>query len=807
MRKLFAAVAAAAGIAMSAGAQTALYPNEFPLSDVELTESRFSHARDLNVATLLAYDTDRLLAPYLKAAGLPPKGESFSCWDGLDGHVGGHYLTALAIHYAATGDERLKARMDYMVAELQRCADARGDGYVGGVPDGDPLWQRLREGDAGAVGSWWVPWYNVHKAYAGLRDAWLYGGSEKARTLFLGMCDWGIETISALSDEAMEKMLAVEFGGMNEVYADAYAMTGEKKYLDAARRFTHHALFDPLLRGEDRLDNLHANTQVPKVVGYQRVAELAADSSYAEAARFFWDTVVGHRTLSFGGNSRREHFAPADQAWTYVDDREGPESCNTNNMLKLTEGLFRMKPDARYADFYERALFNHILSTQHPGHGGYVYFTPARPGHYRVYSSPNAAMWCCVGTGMENHGKYGQFIYTRGADSLWVNLFIPSRLDWKEKGVKLTQTTSFPDDGETRLSVSADRPVRFALSLRHPGWADSVRVKVNGELLETDASTPASYLTLDREWREGDVVELSMPMKVSLSPLPDLPQYVSVMRGPIVMAARFDDGSEMPGLVADDSRWAHIAHGPLVSVFDTPLLIGERDSLVSALSAMQRVEGSATDYKAAGVFGGKFADIVLSPFSSIHDSRYVVYFLSMTPDEFAAYRDNAAAEEARRLALDRRTVDAVNFGEQQPEADHFMKAKNSRTGNYTGQAWRDASSGGHITVSLNTGGRTDLSLQLRHSAFSPGDTRKIDVTLDDILVATLSPEGNAVAEASLPDENLASEGSPISEFEESEIAIPAEVLQGKTNVTLTIAPQGRTSTGNIYHLHLLSPGE
>lgn len=779
------AVAFAASFSMAATAQTQLYPNEFNLSEVTLLESPFSHARDLNVQTLLSYDVDRLLAPYLKEAGLEPKGESFSNWDGLDGHVGGHYLSALAIHYAATGNQELKKRMDYMLSQLAMCAVARGDGYVGGVPGGDALWKALKGGDPGKVWNYWVPWYNVHKMYAGLRDAWLYGGSQVGRNLFLGMCDWGIDVISGLNDEQMEQMLGNEFGGMDEVYADAYAMTGDKKYLDAAKRFTHHQLFDGMLRGEDNLDNRHANTQVPKVVGYQRIAELADDSDYEKAADFFWSTVVNNRSLSIGGNSRREHFASKADAKSYVDDREGPESCNTNNMLKLTEGLFRMNPDARYADFYERALFNHILSTQHPEHGGYVYFTSARPGHYRVYSQPNSAMWCCVGTGMENHGKYGQFIYTHSGDSLWVNLFIPSELDWKQQGVKLTQNTVFPENGNVKLTVSTDVPKNLNLMLRHPGWCDAMTVKVNGKKVKTN-SKPSSYIALNREWTDGDVIELEMPMKVTVEELNYLPSYVSILRGPIVMAARFDNGAPLTGLIADDSRWAHIAHGPLVSVFETPLLIGKRADLVKKLNKMQPV-GDGMRFTVPGLFEGKFENLVLEPFYNIHDSRYMMYWLSMTPAQYAEYKVNAQREEEMRLALDSRTVDAVNTGEQQPEADHFMQSKSSGSGNFNGEPWRDASNGGFFAYKMKTGGKKDLSLRVRYWGNETG-SRKFNILIDDEVLTS---------------EDIAGKWNKDG-FVDVEYAIPAAMLDGKESVNVKFASDKGHTAGGIYHVRLMS---
>lgn len=789
MKKFFLAIVFGVmmSCSLSVSAQDALYSNEFPLSDVHLLDSPFKHAMDVNVNTLLSYDADRLLAPYFKEAGLEPKGEDFTNWAGLDGHVGGHYLSALAIHYAATGDKRLKDRLDYMLSQLAICAAARNDGYIGGVPGGDVLWEELKKGNGGKVWDYWVPWYNVHKMYAGLRDAWVYTGSKPARNLFLNLCDWGVGVISNLKDDQMEGMLGNEFGGMNEVFADAYAMTGEKKYLDAARRFTHHALYDNLLAGQDKLDNMHANTQVPKVIGYQRVAEVSGDADYQKAADFFWNTVVNNRSLSIGGNSRREHFASASDAKSYVDDREGPESCNTNNMMKLTEGLFRMNPDARYADFYERAVYNHILSSQHPEHGGYVYFTPARPGHYRVYSRPNSAMWCCVGTGMENHGKYGQFIYTHSGDSLWVNLFIPSELEWKEKGVKLTQRNKFPYEELTSFTVDVENPEEFTLNLRHPGWCVNPVVRVNGEKVKVK-STPASYISLKRKWNKGDVVEMTLPMQMRVEELNYLPEYVSVMRGPIVLAARLKSDASLPGLVAGEHRWGHIAGGELVSVFDTPLLIGTRSGILKKLNNLTPDSPGTMTYTTKGIFENGGKEVVLEPFSGIHDSRYTLYFLSMTPKDYADYQVSARKDEQLRLALDARTVDAVNTGEQQPEADHQMKSAGSSSGNFNGEPWRDSSNGGYFSYVMNTGDRNDLILRLRYWGNENGIGR-FKVLIDDVELADVDNVGKWNKNG----------------FVDEEFSIPEELLNGKKTVNVKFQSDKNQSSGGIYHVRLLQP--
>lgn len=794
MNKLILTLTLAAGLTLptAAPAQSRLYPNTFDLADVEITGGPFRHACDLNVQTLLKYDTDRLLAPFLKTAGLEPKGESFDNWIGLDGHVGGHYLTALAIHYAATGDEQLKQRLDYMVDELVRAQQANGDGYVGGVEKA--CWEKVGNGDVGIVWQYWVPWYNVHKIFAGLRDAWLYAGNEKARDAYLALCDWCVNLVEPLTMDQMEQMLNNEFGGMDEVLADAYQLTGQIKYLDSAKKFAHHWLLDSMADGVDNLDNKHANTQVPKVVGYQRIAELSALAGeqadaelYDRAARNFWHFVVDDRSLALGGNSRREHFASADDCISYVEDREGPESCNTNNMLKLTEGLYRMHGDARYVDFYERAMLNHILSTQHPDHGGYVYFTSARPGHYRVYSTPNSAMWCCVGTGMENHGKYGQFIYTHRGDTLDVNLFVPSKLNWRQMGVTVEQITDFPAAETSKIVINAKKARKFTLKVRVPGWVagGAMQVAVNGKPLKQEDDMRDGWVYITRKWKDGDTVDLTMPFDIALEPLPNVPQYVAIMRGPVLMAANVGDDN-LYGLLSDDGRWAHIAHGPLKSIFSQPFLIGDREEVLAGLRQMQPVDGKELTYVAEGVFtipdldaDGATRPVTLQPFASLHDCRYSMYWPMMNKAEYADFRRTVREREAEAMRLDAITVDAVTLAEQQPEVDHALRQDNTSVGNSEGEPWRSANQRGYMTMTLDTKGSQALALMLRLNA---ADNRDFEILVDGQPIARQGREEGKQG------------------FANYTYAIPAEMLQGKETIDVTL----RGATGRLSKLRLVN---
>ena len=776
-----------------AHAQDKLYANEFPLGDVTLLDGPLKRARDLNITTLLKYDTDRLLAPYLKEAGLTPKAKSFPNWDGLDGHVGGHYLSALAIN-AATGSEECRTRMEYMISELQRCADANqknhpewGKGYVGGVPGSDRLWSTFKKGDFAAFYGAWVPFYNIHKMYAGLRDAWLYCGNEQAKQLFLGFCDWAIDLTAGLTDEQMERMLDIEHGGMNEVLADAYAMTGDRKYLTVAKRFSHRRLLTPLSQRQDCLDNMHANTQVPKVIGFDRIAELSGEEYFHDASTFFWDIVTGERSLAFGGNSRREHFPSKEACRDFVRDIDGPETCNTNNMLKLTEDLHRRNPNAAYADYFELATFNHILSSQHPEHGGYVYFTSARPRHYRNYSAPNEAMWCCVGTGMENHGKYGQFIYTHVGKALYVNLFVSSELNWREKGIRLRQETGFPYSETSRITITEGKG-QFPLLVRYPGWVKpgELKVAVNGKAVDL-ISGPASYVTIDRSWKKGDVVEVRFPMHNSVKYLPNLPQYIALMHGPIMLAMK--TGTEdLAHLIADDSRFGQLAVGKKLPVNEAPILINNHVEEIA--NQLQPIAGKPLHFTLSTRMENPIRN-ELQPFFEIHDSRYMMYWLALSEQNYKGYLEQMAKEEQAQQALEARTIDKVQPGEQQPESDHFMETDESQKGNTNDVFWRDASNGHYFSYLMQTAGRTDLSLRLKYWGVGEWKSHEFDIFVDDVLVKSVNNTGKY----------------RISEFKYEVYDLPAEVLQGKKQVRVKFVAKPGKQIGEIYGVRLIKNNE
>lgn len=623
----------------TAGAETGKAPlpvmvESFPVSDVRITGGQFKDAEDMDIRYMLALDPDRLLAPYRKGAGLEPKAENYPNWEntGLDGHIGGHYLSALSYMYAATGNRELEARLDYVLSEMKLCQDASGNGYLAGIPDAGKLWEEISRGEIHAapfgLNDRWVPLYNIHKTYAGLRDAYLQAGREIAGEMFLKLVDWMYETVKDLSDTQIQDMLRSEHGGLNEVFADAAAISGDPRHLELARRFSQKSLLEPLLKGEDRLTGMHANTQIPKVIGYKRIADIEGNEEWSDAAAFFWETVVNHRTISIGGNSVSEHFHPAEDFSTMLSSEQGPETCNTYNMLRLTKMLYATSGDASYMDFYERALYNHILSSMDPVQGGFVYFTSMRPGHYKVYSQPQTSFWCCVGSGMENHARYGEMIYGHESDkTLYVNLFIPSTLKWDD--VELELKTRFPDDNSIVLRIDPERRKLFTVKIRVPEWTngEEVKLSINGNsVLRPDISD--GYLSITSNWRKGDEIRLELPMSLRVMQLPDSSSNWSFLYGPLVLASRM--GVErLDGLFADDSRNGHIASGPKLPLDDMPVIVGRQEDL---LSHIVKLEGELK-FKLGGVYPSSYEGMILEPFSRVHECRYMVYWPLLSEEE------------------------------------------------------------------------------------------------------------------------------------------------------------------------------
>ncbi len=708
----------------------------FDIERVRVTSPTILRVQRLAMDYIMGLDADRLAAPYLREAGLTPKAEPYPNWEstGLDGHIGGHYLSALSYMYAATGDKRFKERLDYMVGELQRAQAATPEGFLYGIPGGNNLWTQVGLGniDAGAfsLNGKWVPLYNIHKTMAGLRDAATLGKNNKAKDVLIKMCRWFSDLVSKLPDEKVQLMLQSEHGGINEVYADLYKMTGQRRYLQFARRMTHNAILTPLLDHEDKLTGMHANTQIPKVLGIMRIGQEDKDAQFISAADYFWQNVVGKRSVTIGGHSVTEHFNPTNNFVSMIESEQGIESCNTYNMLRLTKMLFLSNPDVAYADFYERAMLNHILSTINTVQGGFVYFTPMRPGHYRVYSQPQTSMWCCVGSGIENHSRYGEMIYAHKADDvLYVNTFLRSTLDWKSNKVQVEQTGDFPwtEKSEIIVRSNSKKPKTWTLKIRRPAWTDQMTVTVGGEVTLATASSDG-YFTIDREWTGTDTVSLSYPMHMQAFDLPDKSGYYSFVYGPMVLAADMGTADQI-GLYADDSRGGHIAAGPKMSLIDAPTIILSDDSDTPLKHVSRSDDGK--EWLLSGLRPEKYGQIKLVPFVSLSEHRYSVYFRTLSRSRYDKEQEELARAEAERIALEKRTTDKVTCGEQQPETDHQYKQTSSSQGfDVDGRHWRETK--GWFSYTLKTTDARHIAITYRQSP-----NRQGRILCDDNEVGTL----------------------------------------------------------------------
>jgi hypothetical protein len=774
-RTLLAGAASAALIPSVARAQIGLSKPDgakpLPLSAVRLLPSPWSEAVEANRRYLHALEPDRLLHNFRTSAGLKPKGEVYGGWesDTIAGHTLGHYLTALSLMHAQTGDAECKRRVDYIVDELAEAQRAHGDGYVAGftrkrddvIEDGKVIFAELKRGDIRSMGfdlnGCWVPFYNWHKLYAGLFDAQAYCGNAKALPVAMALGGYIDGVFAALNDAQVQQVLDCEHGGINESFAELYARTNDARWLRLAERLRHRKVLDPLSVGQDVLPWIHANTQVPKIIGLARLHELTGNPGDANAARFFWDTVIRDYSYVIGGNADREYF-PAPRTISRHITEQTCESCNSYNMLKLTRHLYAWQPEARLFDYYERAHLNHILAQQDPATGMFAYMVPLMSGSARHFSKPFDDFWCCVGSGMESHAKHGDSIWWQSTDTLLVNLYIPSVATWAEQGAALRMETAYPFGEQVSIALEGlDKPRSFAVALRIPGWCEGAKLRVNGQ--PVPAGSPGDYATVRRRWAKGDRITLDLPMRLRTEPTNDDPTVVALLNGPTVLAADL---------------------GPASAPFDGPA-----PALVAAnlLAGFAPVDAAASRFRTTGI--ARPADLSFAPFFQLRDRRTAVYFRSF--DEAGWQREQVAfaAEQARQQDIARRSVDVMNLGEMQPERDHGLTAKNSYAVTYRGRHGRDARTFGffEFTSKVRPG-----PLVLQATYWGEERDKLFDILVDGTRIAT---------------ERLT--GEHPGDFFDKDYPIPEALTKGKETVKIRFQPANdKTRCAPVFGIRVLA---
>lgn len=741
----------------------------FKLSDVTLLDGPFKHATDLNVKILLNYEPDRFLAKFRSEAGLEPKAEHYKGWEAntIAGHSLGHYLSACALMYQTSGDERFLQRVNYIVDELDVCQQADGDGYIGAFPNGKRiLEEEVARGDIRSQGfnlnGIWVPFYTQHKVMAGLFDAYDFCGNEKALQINIRFANWLETIVDELSDEEIQKMLHCEHGGINESLAELYAKTGNEKYLNMSRVFHHKAILEPLFEGIDILSGKHGNTQIPKLIGLARLYELTGNEKDRKTAEFFWKTLVDHHSYVTGGNGNHEYFGPPDTLRNRLSN-ETTETCNVYNMLKLSQHLFQWETSPVVADFYERALFNQILSSQHPDDGRVIYNLSLEMGGHKEYQDPEG-FTCCVGTGMENHSKYGRNIFYYNTNELFVSQFIASEVDWKEKNMRVTQLTQFPEEQGTTLKINCEDPVKLTLKIRYPSWAlDGITVKLNGKARKIK-NQPGSFVELTKKWESGDVVELTFPFSLRLETMPDDSNRVAIFHGPVLLAG--DLGAE------DDPE----AYDPMY----VPVLLTEDRNPKNWLTPVQEQPNT---FQSARV--GQPRDVIFKPFYKTHDRRYSVYFDMFDNESWKKHQAEYQRKLEQKKKLEKATIDFFQPGEMQPERNHNFRDENTCVGEHKNRKFREADRGGWFSCEMKINKNEPAKLVVEYWGGYTGD-KTFDIIVEDQIITT---------------ENISNKKP--GEFIDVIYPIPDNLLTGKEKITVKFLPHEGHRAGPVYGLRTI----
>ena len=761
------------------------------IEKVRLTGGPLKHAEDITAVYLLSLDPDRMMAYYRERAGLQKKAEPYAGWDGggrnLTGHIAGHHLSAVSYMYRATGDARFKQRADYLVREMKVVQDKNGDGYLGALEGGREAFAKVSKGEIKSGGfdlnGLWSPWYTLHKTFAGLRDAYRQTGNQSALVVETKYAQWAEGVLKPLDDARVQKMLETEHGGMNEVLADLYADTGDKRWLDLSYRFEHRAFTDPLKHHQDNLSGKHGNCQIPKLMGSAARYGYTGDASDLVAASFFWDRVVQHHSYSTGGHGLAEYFGTPDQLSARVDGRTC-ESCNVYNMLKLTRRLFSFSPDAHLADFHERALFNHYLASIDPEDARTSYMVPVGRGVQQEYQDMQRSFTCCVGTGMEGHALHGHGIYYESADTLWVNLFVPTVAQFTN-GVKLEMETGFPDGDTATMKLTMPSSKTFTLAVRRPVWSgDGFVIKVNGTAIPqppiaslhnaagggrgnapgNEAAETSTFVELKRTWKSGDTIEVALPKSLRLEPTPDNKTVASIMWGPLALAG--DLGPRREGRATRQPEPAI----PVLVAGDRPVMSWVVANGAPGNFRAQQVARVPMENAAA-------RDVSLTPFYRTSRRLYSIYFDVLTPSEFATREEAIAAERARVAKIEAATVGFVQPGEMQPERDYNYRSEPEErpVGRTNGRANRAGTGWFSFDMPVDATKPMALVVTYLNELGLPPTNGTFSILVDDVEIAKFTPNATATG------------------FYFVEYPMPSSAIAGKSTVAVKFqsAPNGR----------------
>ena len=739
-----------------------------PMNAVRLTGGPLKKAQDLDAAYLLELEPARMLAYLRQSAGLDPKAQGYGGWDGagrqLTGHIAGHYLSAVSMMYATTGDVRFKQRADDMVSQLQEIQNAQKDGYIGALKDakgvdGKVRFEDLSKGEIRSGGfdlnGLWSPWYVEHKLFAGLRDAYHLTGDKTALDVEIKFATWTESILANLNDDQIQKMLATEFGGMNEVLADLYADTNDPRWLKLSDKFEHHAIVDPLSQGQDILAGKHANTNVPKMIGELARYEYTDNEADGKAAEFFFDEVSLHHSFATGGDGKNEYFGQPDKLNDMIDGRTA-ESCVSYNMIKMARTLFSLEPESRYADFVERADLNAILGGQDPEDGRVSYMVPVGRGVQHEYQTKFDSFTCCVGSQMEAHAFHSYGIYDESGNKLWITQYAPTTVDWASQGMKFEMVTDLPMGDSATFKVTSGKKLA-TLAFRRPYWVGpGFSVKVNGVAVK-NVSKPDSFIEVSRKWKPGDTVELILPKTLRKEPLPDNPNRMAIMWGPLVLAG--DLGPEAAR--GRGRRQEGVAPPPAPE--PAPALVTAE---LNVDGWLKPVAGEPGAFRTANV--GLKQDIVFHPFYEMPRRRYAIYWDVYTPTDWANKSAAYEAEADKEKKLTAATIGFAQPGQMQAERDFAEKDEDSSPVQLQGRYGRQGN--GWFSYDLPVDPASPAILVVTYSNDTRGRKGDFDILVDGTKV------GEQTIERRTPEVDV--------KFFDVKYALPLDMVKGKQRVTV-----------------------